>query len=69
MAEHIGHQPEPRLLADRTVGLGLRSDIAGRPDQLGVRVTHLVATESAETHLVNQHPAGQTVVDDASAIG
>ena len=68
VAEHISHQPQPRLLTDRAVGLGLRADIAGRADQLRVRITHLIASESAETHLVDQHSAGQSMVDDASTI-
>ena len=69
VAKHIGDQPQPRLLTNRTVGLGLRADIAGRANQLRVGVTHLIATKPPKSHLVDQHSAGKSMVDDSPTIG
>lgn len=69
MTKNIGHQPEAGFLADRTVRLRLGADIASRPNQLRVGITHLVTTEPAEANLVHEHPPGKAMVDDASPIG
>ena len=66
MAEHVGDDVELRLLADRAVGRRLGTDVAGGPDQLGVGVTDLGAADAAEADLVDEHAAGQPVVDDAA---
>ncbi len=66
MTEHVGHDSQLVVLADRAIGCRFGADIAGGADQFGVRVAHLGAADTAQSDLVDQHPAGQPMVDDAT---
>lgn len=69
VAEHIGDDPQLGRFTDRTVGAGLGADVLGGTQQLGVGVTHLGAADPAEPNLVDEHPPGESVVDDAATLG
>lgn len=64
--EHVRHQAQLRLLADRAGDAAFRSDIARRPNQFGVRIADFVLTETTASELVDEMSARQTVVDHAS---
>ncbi len=68
MAEHVGDDAQLVVVADRAVGRGLGADVARRPDQLGVRIADLGTADPAQTNLVDEHPTGQSVVDDAAPL-
>lgn len=69
VTEHVGDDAQLGFLADRAVGRGLGADVAGGPDELGVGVTDLGAADASQPDLVDQHPPGEPVVDDAAALG
>lgn len=64
--EHVRHQLEVGLVTDRAPRRRLGTDVARRPDQLGMRVTHLLTPEPTDAHLVDDHPASETMIDDAA---
>ncbi len=66
--EHIGHNPQLLLVADRTDRGGLDTDIARRPQQFGMGIADLFTTQSADADLVDEHPPGQSVIDDATPL-
>ena len=68
MAEHVGHDAELVLLADGAVGGRLGADVARRTDQFGMGIAHLGTTDPTQTDLVDEHPAGQPVIDDAATL-
>ena len=66
--EHVRDELEIALLTDRAASLGLRSDVLRGADQLGVRVADLIARDSPDTDLVDEHLAREPVVDDAAPL-
>ncbi len=68
MTEHVRDDLQLRLLADRAVGLGLDADVARSPDQFGVGVAHLVATQATQPDLIDQHPSCQAVIHDPAPL-
>lgn len=69
MPEHIRHEPEVLFFADRTTRFGLRADICCSADEFWVSIAHLVAAQSANAHLIDQHAPCEAVVDDAASFG
>lgn len=65
--EHIGHEAQTALGADRAGDGGRHPDVASGTDQFGVRVAHLVLAKAASVELVDEVPAGQTVIDRPTA--
>ena len=68
VTEHVGHDAEIGLIADGTPGGGDGADVASRTDEFGMSVAHVLLTEPARLHLVDEHPTGETVVDDAASL-
>lgn len=68
MAEYVRDDPQLVFLAHRAIGRGFGPDVLRRPDQLGVGIADLGPADPAETNLVDEHPTGQTMVDDAAAL-
>lgn len=69
MAKHIGDQPQVVLLTDRTEGLGFRANVGSRPDELRMSITDFIPSQTADPNLIDQHPAGKSVIDNASSFG
>ena len=63
--EHIGHESQTALGADRTTDGGRHPHVARRPDQFRVGITHLVLAEPTAMELVDEVPTGEAVVDRA----
>lgn len=69
VAEHVGDDAELLGFTDRAIGLGLCADVLGSTNQLGVGVAHLRLADPPDSNLVDEHSPGQTVIDDAAALG
>jgi hypothetical protein len=69
MTKHIRHKPEILFFAYRTDRFGFCSNIPRSTDEFRVRIAHLIAPQPADANLIDQHPAGQAMVNDSSAIG
>ena len=66
--EDVGDDAKLVVFADRAIGGRFRADVAGGADQLGVGIADLGAADPAEPNLVDEHPAGEAMVDDAAAL-
>jgi SAM-dependent methyltransferase len=64
--EHIGHDTQLLLIADRTDRGRLNTDIASRSQQFRMGIADLLTTQSADADLVDEHPPGQSMIDDAA---
>ena len=71
----LGRKPRPKdirdqlqvgLLTDRTSRVGLRADVLRRPNQFGMRITHLIKRKPSLFDLADEHPASEAVIDDAT---
>jgi hypothetical protein len=68
-AEHIGDQNELHLLADRAGDTGGCAEILGGPDELGVGIAQLIATQASATELVDDRAAFEAMIDDCATWG
>lgn len=68
MTKHIRHQSKVVLFTDRTERLGFGANIGGSPDEFRMGVADLIPSQAANPNLVDQHPPGKSMVDDASSI-
>ena len=68
MAEHVGDDAQLVCLADGAVGRGFHTDVLGGSHQFRVGVTHFVLGDAADPNLIDEHPSGQPVIDDAAAL-
>lgn len=69
MAEHIGDEAEILLLTHRAERLGFGANVRRRTDQLRMSITHFIAAETPDSNLIDQHPACQSMVDNATSFG
>lgn len=63
IAEHIGDEPQIGFTADRALRPALGADVARRPDEFGVGIADLIATQPTAPVLVHEMPPGQAMVD------
>ena len=67
--EYVGDEHDLTFLADRAAHLGGRTEIGCCPDELGMRVAHLVLAETTTPELVDEVTTRKAVVDDGAPQG
>ena len=68
MAEYIRHQAKILLFADWTYRFGFGSDVCCGTDELRVGIAHLISAQAPNAHLIDQHSASKSVIDNPAAI-
>ena len=68
MTEYVRHQAKIVLFTDWTYRFGFGSDVCCGTDELRVGIAHLISAQAPNTHLIDQHSASKSVIDNPAAI-